>query len=250
MGGAADRLLDWEGCFNVRDLGGLPAGDGQETRRGRVVRADALDGLTAAGWAALTGHGVRTVIDLRNDDEIGQDAVPRPESVTTVHLPLDASEDREFWDVWDSGPQFGTPLYYRPHLERFPERTAAVVSAVTSAGPGGVAFHCVGGRDRAGQVTMVLLALVGVAPEEIAADYALSAERLQARYASRGEEDQGPMFEQFLATRGTTALELITSTLVEMDLEKLLLDAGLSHEDLAAIRRRLLAPTPIVPAME
>jgi hypothetical protein len=51
VGGAAERLLDWEGCFNVRDLGGLRTRDGQETRRGRVVRADALDGLTAAGWA-------------------------------------------------------------------------------------------------------------------------------------------------------------------------------------------------------
>lgn len=40
---------------------------------------------------------------------------------------------------------------------------------------------------------MLLLALVGVAPEEIAADYELSAERLRARYAARGEEDQGPL---------------------------------------------------------
>ena len=124
MSSEADRHLDWEGCFNVRDLGGLPTTDGRVTRRGAVIRADTLDGLTAAGWAALVAHGVRTVVDLRNDDERGADAAPRPASITTVRVALDASEDREFWDVWARGPQFGTPLYYRPHLDRFPERTS------------------------------------------------------------------------------------------------------------------------------
>ncbi len=48
-----DRHLDWDGCFNVRDLGGLPAAGGGVTRWGAAVRADALDELTDAGWAAL-----------------------------------------------------------------------------------------------------------------------------------------------------------------------------------------------------
>lgn len=148
----SDRHLDWEGCFNVRDLGGLPTSDGRTTRRGAIVRADALDALTAAGWKALLRHGVRTVVDLRNDDELRPDAAPRPPAITSVHVPLDAGEDREFWDVWASGPQFGTPLYYRPHLERLPARSVAALRAIARAGPGGVAFHCVGGRDRSGQV--------------------------------------------------------------------------------------------------
>jgi protein-tyrosine phosphatase len=236
------RHLDWEGCFNVRDLGGLRTTDGRETQWGRVVRADALDGLTAAGWAALSAHGVRTVIDLRNDDELEADVARRPASVTTVHLPLDGSEDREFWNLWDSGPQFGTPLCYRPHLERFPERSAAVISAIAHAEPGGVAFHCAGGRDRTGQITMLLLALVGVAPEDIAADYELSAKRLPARHAARSEADQAPPLERFLADRGTTARELIITTLTDLDVETCLLDAGLTSRDVSALRRRMLGP--------
>ena len=238
---AAQRHLDWEGCFNARDLGGLRTTDGRETRWGSVVRADNLGGLTGAGWAALTDHGVRTVIDLRNDDELGSDVAPRPQSVTTLHLPLDAAEEREFWDVWESGPQFATPLYYGPHLERFPERTATVISAIARAAPGGVAFHCVGGRDRTGQIAMVLLALAGVDPREIAADYALSAERLTAKYAARGEEDQGAMIEEFLAGRGTSAEELIIGTVEEVDFEAALRGGGLPDEHVGAVRRRLLA---------
>jgi protein tyrosine/serine phosphatase len=68
--------------------------------------------------------------------------------------------------------------------------------------PGGVAFHCGGGRDRAGQITMVLLALLGVAPSDIAAEYMLSYERLPARYAARGEPDQGPLLQPSSPTVG------------------------------------------------
>jgi protein tyrosine/serine phosphatase len=236
----ADRHLDWEGCFNARDLGGLPTVHGRATQPGRVTRSDAVDGLTEVGWAALVRHGVRTVIDLRNDDELASDLAPRPASITTIHLPLDGSHDREFWSAWDSGPQFGTPLYYGPHLERFPERSAAVLSAIARAQPGGVAFHCGGGRDRAGQIAMLLLGLVGVEPAHIAADYVLSGKRLRARYAAYGEPDQGPQHEEFLAARGTSAAELIVTLIRELDFEAIMLGAGLTPTDVRALRARLL----------
>ncbi|HEX7299288.1 MAG TPA: tyrosine-protein phosphatase, partial [Solirubrobacteraceae bacterium] len=76
-----DRRLQWDGCANVRDLGGLRVSGGGETRWGALVRADAVDRLTADGWSALEAHGVRTVIDLRNDDELGEDVAPRPAGV-------------------------------------------------------------------------------------------------------------------------------------------------------------------------
>ena len=167
---------------------------------------------------------------------------PRPASIETVNIPLDVTEDREFWDVWETGPQFATPLYYRPHLERFPERSAEVLRAIATAPPGGVAFHCQGGRDRAGQISMLVLALAGVEPEAIAADYALSDERLRPLYLSRGDEDEAPKIAAFLRDQGTTATELIVDLLAEFDLVATLLrSAGLTADDVAALRGRLLA---------
>jgi len=239
-----DRHLDWPGCFNVRDLGGLPTADGRETARGAVVRADALQRLTAAGWSALLEHGVRTVIDLRNEAEIGADHAARPDLLTTIHLPLDPDKDPMFESAWHSGPQFGTPLYYRAHLQRFPQLSAGVVSAIARAQPGGVVFHCFGGRDRSGQVAMLLLALAGVAPADIAADYALSAARLSGLFAAVGQEDQGPELETFMAERGTTAAEVVITTLSSLDVELQLRSGGLTDGDIAGLRERLLAPSP------
>jgi protein-tyrosine phosphatase len=235
------RHLDWEGCFNARDLGGLPTRDGGLTRWGAVVRCDAPSGLTAAGWTALVAHGVRTVVDLRNEDELGDDAAPRPGELATLHVPLDGKQDREFWDAWDCGPQFGTPLYYLPHLERMPERSVAALTAIARAEPGGVAVHCGAGRDRAGLVTMLLLALAGVSAHDIAADYALSRQRLAVRYAALGDVDEGPLLEAFLTQRGTTGEALIVETLADLDVESHLRDAGLTAGDEAALRARLIS---------
>jgi hypothetical protein len=234
-----DRDLGWKGTYNSRDLGGLPVAGGV-TRWGAIVRSDSLQGLEQRGWEEVEAHGIRTVIDLRNEGEIGADAAPRPGSIETVNIPLDVTEDREFWEVWGSGPQFATPLYYRPHLERFPERSAEVVRAIARAAPGGVAFHCQGGRDRAGQIALLVLALAGAEPEEVAADYALSDERLRPLYLSRGEEDEGPKIAAFLREQGTTATELIVEMLTAFDVEAALRVAGLGDEDVAALRRRLV----------
>jgi protein-tyrosine phosphatase len=218
--------LDWEGCLNVRDLGGLPTRDGSTTRHGAVVRGDSPDRLTAAGWAALREHGIRTIVDLRDEDELGPE--PPPQGLARVHLPLDGvDEDPGFWDEWGSGPQFGTPLYYLPHLERFPERSARVVAAVANAEPGGVLVHCVGGRDRTGQISMLLLALVGVAPEAIAADYDRS-----------GPPE--PEVEALLRDRGTTAADLLLATLADLDVAAHLRHAGLTAEHVAGLRERLV----------
>src|SRR5204862_8270973 len=66
--GSASRTLSWEGCCNIRDLGGLPPEDGGETRFGVVVRADDISLLSPAGWDALADYGIKRIADLRHED--------------------------------------------------------------------------------------------------------------------------------------------------------------------------------------
>jgi hypothetical protein len=233
------RDLEWDGCFNVRDLGGIPIVGGRSTRWGAFVRADSLNKLTADGWAALIYHGVRTVVDMRNPDERFADIAPRPSELTTVHQPLDGIENRDFWGQGKHGRQFGTPLYYASHLQRLPDRSAAVLRAIAAAGQGGIVFHCVGGRDRTGQVTILLLALAGVSTDEIVADYEHSDVRLVPLWEGLGIPHQGHLNERFLAERDTSAAALITSVLDTIDVEATLRRGGLTDVELAALRARL-----------
>ena len=214
------RVLDWDGCRWARDLGGLPTRDGRATRRGAVARAGSLDEVTPTGWRAIEAHGIRTVVDLRNDDEVP------PTRREVVRVALDGIEHRDFWDHWSSGPWFGTPLYYGPFLERFPDRAAAAVRAIATAPPGGVLFHCGRGRDRTGLVAILVLAAVGVPAGEIAADYELS--------------DAGDESDRWLAAQGTSPGAVIEQLLAELDVEAALRRGGLGDAELAALRARLV----------
>lgn len=255
----ADREITWEGFANARDLGGLPAGAGRAIRRGVLIRSADPRFVTAAGWRAAHRAGVRTIIDLRNDDEVRPPAGPGltalggsaqfapvaegpvvPPGLERVPVPLDGVEDIEFWRYLNAERLNGTPLYFTPFLERRPDRCAAVVTAVARARPGGVIFHCGAGRDRTGLLALLLLALLGVPAEIIAADYQLSTAPLRALYARMGRADEGPVIERILADKGTTAREAILATLDGFDARGYLLAAGVSGEDLAALRARAL----------
>jgi protein-tyrosine phosphatase len=236
------RHLDWDGCRNARDLGGIRTADGPQTRRGAVVRSDTLDNLTPAGWSALRAHGIRTVVDLRNHDERPADATTRAAGLATVRLPLDDLADTEFWErCWHDGLD-GSPLYYLPFMERKPDRCVAAVAAVADARPGGVLVHCSIGRDRTGLVTMLLLALVGVAPDDIAADYELSADRPPPPGAGAGGNGRRWSPQEALARRNTTARAVLLATLEAVDVEAYLRAGGLRDDQVAAVRARLLEP--------
>jgi len=162
-------------------------------------------------------------------------------------------EDTEFWDRWADGPAFGTPLRYGAWLERFPRRAAGVVAAVARARPGGVAVQCGIGRDRAGLVSVLPLALAGVDPRAIAADHALGADGVALLHARRGERDPAAELDAFLAGEDTSSGEVIRSLLASLDVEPHLRADGLRDDDLAALRARLVevvysARTSAVPA--
>jgi hypothetical protein len=235
-----DRHLDWDGCVNVRDLGGLLAADGRPIRRGAIVRSDSANHLTAAGWSALQAYGIRTIVDLRDPSEHAPDAAPRAAELVTVVRTLEDLADTAFWDQWRH--LSGTPLYYQAFLARWPERFAAVFAAIAEAGPGGVLVHCAAGRDRTGLVTLLLLALVGVSPDQIAADYALSAEQLRVRWALEGRADEDVAAQALLSKANASARSAILATLATLDVPSYLRAGGLRPDQEAAIRARLFTP--------
>jgi protein tyrosine/serine phosphatase len=168
---SADRTLHIDGLVNARDLGGLRRMGGGITPRVVFFRSDNVDWITSAGWGQLHNAGIRTIVDLRQPGERANDKTERPTWVTTTTVDLDGLDNREFWkDYWDNG-LVGTALYFIPHLTAMPQRAAAALSAIVSAPPGGVLFHCMGGRDRTGMISMLLLSAVGVEPDAIVDDY-------------------------------------------------------------------------------
>jgi hypothetical protein len=98
-----------------------------------------------------------------------------------------------------------------------------VLNAIAHAEPGGVAYHCMGGRDRTGLVTMLVLAAAGVAPDAVGEDYALSNENVPDE-----------LIAAFYEELGTTPAAVAAGVMAGVDASQYL-----SPEDLAALRERL-----------
>lgn len=232
----ANRDLGWEGCVNVRDLGGLG-----RIKPSAVVRMEAPTRLTAAGWESAWDYGVRTVLDLRAEDEAEPDEAPRPDGLTTVHVPLDPEPGTPFHDRWAPIDNLATPLYFPALLTEYADRVAAAIKAIAVAPPGCVVVHCSGGKDPTGLIALVLLAAAGARADEIVADYLLTFERMKERYAALGIRDQLIAVGERLARHGTTIEASLRSTIAGLKLPDYLLANGLSETDLATLRARLTA---------
>lgn len=246
------RDLVWDGCLNVRELGGLPTRDGGETRSGSVVRADSVRQLSDEGWQALVDHGIRTVVDLRGDDERADDP-PAELPVEVVHVPFFETSEAEWREIAAerdaaaaAAPDVAgaTRDVYLIFLERFRGNVAAAVRAVANAPEGGVVVHCVGGKDRTGLLSAFLLHLAGVDDDEIAADYALSEERLRPRHEAWFETaESGEELERLRRIAQTPAASM-TGVFAELErryggIEAYLRSAGVGDDELRLVRARL-----------
>ncbi len=231
-----ERDLLWDGCRNVRDLGGLPLDDGGTTPFGRVVRSDNPSRLTAAGWAAVRTAGVRTVITLRTvgttDDEPARAMVP--DDIVIERVDLEDVTDPDFRRRCVDTGVWTTPLKWSEMLQYWPQRCAAAVAAVASAEDGGVVISCGIGRDRTGLVAFLLQALVGVTAEAIAQDWSHSIDRLA------GDPDAGDVLVSSVLVREGSSVEAAVRSALEIGVAPRLLEGGLSAADLTSVRHRLL----------
>ena len=239
MAPPVDRRLEWDGCFNVRDLGGHVTLGGRRTRFGVVARSDARERLTEGGWASLRAHGVSTIVDLRDPSEHGRGFASLP-GVELVEIPILDLGDDEFWGDGRWRGNEHSRDFYVAVLERWPGRFAAAVARVADAGAGAILVHCQAGRDRTGLLVAALLTLVGVGPESIAEDYAASEASLQPLYDEWMRDASDERQRARIRRANTSDPEVMLGVLASVDLPELLLSQGLTLEDVAKLRARLV----------
>jgi protein-tyrosine phosphatase len=242
------RLLEWEGCLNARDLGGYATEDGRETRWGTVVRSDCPAALTEAGRAALAGYGVRAIVDLRLPAELADD--PNPFAEPGDHGI--AYTNVSFIDPAAAPPDAVSTLAedYLQMLDRYRQGVAEALAAIARApDDGAVLVHCAAGKDRTGLISALLLGLVDVPAETIAADYAMTAELLRPRerqWLEGLDPEERAQREAMLARYAPTA-EVMVAVLEGLGerhggVEPYLRSTGLGQDDLDRLRERLVGP--------
>jgi protein-tyrosine phosphatase len=208
-----DRWLHLDGTTNTRDLGGLPTVDGGQTAFGRILRSDNLQTLSEHDVRTLVEEvGLTDVVDLRTTAEIlmeGRSPLRDVDTVTHRHFTLlpergvrtdvfAVEEDDEVLDElpadWGesilprqvSPGDEGEPPAVRSYLGYLidgAENVLAALRSLAAGGPGAAVVHCAAGKDRTGVVCALALAVAGAEPEAIIADYAQTAEVIDALVA-------------------------------------------------------------------
>ncbi|MEU6674337.1 tyrosine-protein phosphatase [Streptomyces sp. NPDC046925] len=168
------RHIDFERLHNFRDLGGYRTADGRTVRWGRLYRSDSLAKLQGADWDRFLSLGVRTVIDLRYPWEIeSKGRVPEAEGLAYInlsveHRPYDQAEIDPGTDPW----RHLADRYAEVAVDGTKELHQALETIASGSAP--QVFHCASGKDRTGLLAALVLSLLGVDEDDIAADFALT----------------------------------------------------------------------------
>lgn len=211
-----DRVLQFDGIENARELGGLVMQDGRTVRAGKLVRSGELSKASDADVALLKSRfGLSDVFDFRfeaersgkPDREIAGVSNTWLSTLPQVFVAAFASGRADTTVVQSAGLLETIASYaFDPRAQELANRLyPAIVMDSTSQkrygeflhgvleADGGALWHCSQGKDRCGLGSAFVLSALGASRETIVADFALSnasyapaVEALSAKIIERG----------------------------------------------------------------
>ncbi len=229
---AFGKPAGWDGAVNAWHIAG------------EVYRMGRREWLTETGWRQARRGGIRTVIDLRNEEEIRRRETDPPVSEAAmaafdvVMAPTEDPANSEFRAI--CRPYLNDPALYADYARLFPEHLAGVFKAVAAA-RGGVIIHCSAGRDRSGMIAAMLQDLAGDSDEAIVSGYQRSVRAINEHHRRapipHPHERYLPddVLAPLLQFRGESLLEFVRS----LNTEEFLRRHGVSDTELAAVLAKL-----------
>ena len=259
----ASRVLNFEGIHNFRDIGGYPTRDGRTVKWGALYRSGTLHEASPSDLGYLQQLKLHTMVDFRStaEKEEEPDQLPDPVGFQVVEIPTldggDNSVANEIMARIDSGdfsdfePESFMLEANRHFASRFTPQYRQFLQTVLAAEGEPVLWHCSAGKDRAGFAAAILLRILGVEPDVVVQDYALS-----KQYALDARKRDLMLLRLTKGAEAADKLEVIMGVEPEwlqagfdqIDIDYGSFDnyvrdgLGLSEQDVARLRALLLEP--------
>lgn len=229
------RVMNVDGIYNVRDLGGYTVNGSETTLQGLVFRggsltpADIYDSkLTESGKKIMSEElGIKTEIDLRSPAEAGNLSESVIPNAYLIYVPIGG-----YGDAFSDSP-VGKQAYRK------------LFSTLANENNYPIYYHCTGGADRTGTVSFLLNALLGVDEETLIKDYEFTSFSI---YHMRNTKE-GEYASFFTEFRGK--LEAFEGSILQEKVENYLLSIGVTENEIYNIKAimtgkptRLTVPEP------
>lgn len=243
------RVVPLFAVHNFRDLGGYPTSDGRTTRWRTLFRADGLYRLTPDDARTVVGLGVRTVVDLRTDNEVrARGTFPVDDhDVAYHHLPIiDATWGETSTPETDDVVEF-LVWAYRQMLAEAAPRFVDAIRLLSGGESLPAVFHCAAGKDRTGILSALVLGALGVDDRIIAADYGLTEQAMQrlVEWARVHQPELAEVYAKMparFAAADPRAMTVILGDLVSAhgSVRNYVHEIGVDDSTIAALERGLL----------
>ncbi|WP_071130680.1 tyrosine-protein phosphatase [Enterococcus timonensis] len=178
-----DREIRLQGGFNFRELGGLENIHGQKIKSKKIIRAAALEQLTAEDLTFLENYGVTEVLDFRTKEEMLNAPDQLIARANYFQLPVFKEDETQstitptalFEKILagQSG-QLKMEEAYRDFVIEKQARETYAIFFKHLLSDQSVIFHCTAGKDRTGFAAFLLLSALEVPTQTIWDDYLLT----------------------------------------------------------------------------
>lgn len=170
------RIIEADGAYNIRDIGGWTAEDGKTVKYGMLYRGGQLNGY--AGMDSMTEQGkyvfreileIRSELDLRKPgkDDGGQDACWWDKDGKYIKIPMEQYSCiiPEFQGAANSGAEYE---------ESSPEAIRQIFAFLSDEQNYPVYYHCNAGADRTGTLAFLINGVLGVSYEDLTRDFEIT----------------------------------------------------------------------------
>jgi protein-tyrosine phosphatase len=176
----AERLLNWAGTLNFRDLGGYRTLDGRSTRWRVLYRSGTTHEMLPAEVERVRQLGLRYVFDLRSKTERENNPSPL-QTIAGLHyrfadhdeIPGDITRTLRKPQSTAADSRRAMIAVYRQFPLLFKNAYRQLFTSVES-GDLPMLVNCSAGKDRTGVAMALLLAALGVSRQIIEEDYRLT----------------------------------------------------------------------------
>jgi protein-tyrosine phosphatase len=176
-----------EGIYNFRDFGGYQTKDGKFIKKGLLYRSGGLHKATDADLDELTALGIKTICDLRSEQEriMEPDRVPDVSPVTFFNISMRPIVDYHSRSLKRLGSlMFGKERRtdyiaesykaYRNYATGYLPQLRALFKRISNPENLPLLVHCSAGKDRTGVVSSLIQQMLGVPAEITIEDYLIT----------------------------------------------------------------------------